>query len=242
MLTVAQALQDFITEQRQRFNDENNNLFAFSLGQVERYYRLLGLVLDRYIEAGAHWLTTLRRWNATAAALRQHESLDADLVALWETLDKAVLSAQLEVETFYLLAKIMLDRIAHFIEFYFGAAQKCSLDSHDDLNRCFKRYCALKELEYDDRLTGFVADLKHRISDFRDYHISHEKSGRTIRGINVSSHGRVVMPMGRIFPKASDKVVISEDLVILGSTLDDYLLALLAFLRRNSSRSRLTAT
>lgn len=238
MLTVGQNLQEFIADERGCFSNRDNNLFAFSLGQVERYYRILGVVLTRYVSAGIHWWEMLREWN-TRAEVRTTTLLDDDDMELWRRLDQAVLEAQLEVECFYLLAKIMLDRIAHFLEFYFGRAKGLSLDSHDDLSRRFKSYCLTKGLVADERLLKMIADLRKRVSDFRDYHISHEKSGRTIRGIGRSSSGHVIMPMARIYARRSDKPVESEDLVTLSVPIDEYILGVLDFLRRNRSRCKL---
>ncbi len=39
----------------------------------------------------------------------------------------------LEIESFDLFAKIFLDKIANFLEFYFESARGLSLDSHDQL-------------------------------------------------------------------------------------------------------------
>ena len=46
----------------------------------------------------------------------------------------------LDIETFYLFAKILLDRIATGIEVWFGAARSMSVSSHSKLTRNCERY------------------------------------------------------------------------------------------------------
>ena len=50
----------------------------------------------------------------------------------------------LEIESYYLFSKIMLDKIVHALEFYFGQGRKKSLDSHDGLVKNSASYVARK--------------------------------------------------------------------------------------------------
>jgi hypothetical protein len=71
-----------------------------------------------------------------------------------------------------LFAKILLDKIARAIEFYFGTVP----DSHDDFVKHLDRYVRAKDLSLPRGFKQDLQGLKREISDFRDYQIAHEKS------------------------------------------------------------------
>jgi hypothetical protein len=110
----------------------------------------------------------------------------------------------LEVESFYLFAKILLDKIARAIEFYFGPQRGLALDSHDDLVRRFQRYGQAKVLEAPLGLLTSAQSLREKVSDFRDQYIAHEKSPRTIRQLTWDESRRVKMVLTRVYPTEKD--------------------------------------
>lgn len=116
----------------------------------------------------------------------------------------------LDIESFYIFAKIFLDKIARFIEHYFGAqVRHRPLDSHDDLVRNLEIYAESKGLTLPIGLMTTAARLKTKIADHRDYHISHEKSPRTVHGIQITSEGLTKLVLVRIYPKGSEAEGIS---------------------------------
>jgi hypothetical protein len=91
----------------------------------------------------------------------------------------------LEIEAFYLFAKILLDKISLAIQFYFGTARSLSLASHDNLTKHIEAYAGTKGLTINPELVEHIRKLKEDISDFRDHQIQHiidYRQGRTIRG------------------------------------------------------------
>lgn len=145
-------------------------------------------------------------------------------------------------EVFYLLAKIMLDKAAHAVEFYFGPVNKASLDSHDQLVKNLERYAAGRRLESGkefQRFASMAGRLKRDVSDFRDYQIAHEKSSRTTWVTLWGGPKDIRMGLIRLYPTAKDVQNESRALENLWEDLDAYLDSLVAVLSANRSKTKL---
>jgi hypothetical protein len=140
----------------------------------------------------------------------------------------------LEIEAYYLFAKIMLDKVARALEFAFGRVRGKSLDSHDDLERRFGDCAASNGIRLDPKLLATVGECKKAISDHRDYQIAHEKSPRTVRGTNFSLDGtQVRMSISKIYPKEGDEHTESIPLDDLAALLDRYINLICDLLENN---------
>ena len=144
----------------------------------------------------------------------------------------------MEIESFYLFAKIFLDDVARAIENYFGPARGLALDSHDDLEKRLERFAATKGLIILDGLNEAISDLRKRVADFRDQEVAHEKSPRTMRGLTWGPNGEVSFVSTRLFPKQSDKQTNSKSLNSLANALQEYISEVIEFLEENSSKAR----
>ena len=146
----------------------------------------------------------------------------------------------LEIESFYLFAKILLDKIAHAIEFYFGQVRRKPLDSHDDLVKNMEDYAESKKLELFPKLMKLSEQLKQDVSDFRDYQIAHEKSPRTLRGTQYDAEGKTKMFLTRFTPKASElkqvETKIPDELL---TSLYQYLDLIMQFMEANADKTNL---
>ena len=120
----------------------------------------------------------------------------------------------LEIESCYLFAKIFLDKVARALEFYFGQAQKLSLDSHDDLVKRLEKYASFKKLVLPDDFLKLAQQLKADISDHRDYEIAHEKSPRTLHATVFDTEGVTKIASTRFSPTARDQQVETKPLVV----------------------------
>jgi len=146
----------------------------------------------------------------------------------------------LQIESFYLFAKIILDDVARALEFYFGSANRLALDSHDDLSKRLTQYAVAKNLDVSQQFIAKVKNLRERISDFRDQKISHEKSPRTMQGSTWGPNGHPRIMMTRIYPRDTDpQQAESEPLDELRVAIDSYLEEVVAFIRSNESRTNL---
>jgi hypothetical protein len=231
-----QTLIDFIGRERTRFAVDDSNIFAFSFSKVTRHWAFLEIIRQRHKDASAAFIANSEAFRATIkpgdyTMTQEQMKLQAEGWPLSNLV-------HLEIESFYLFAKILLDELAHAIENYFGPARGLSLDSHDDLAKSLRAYAAAKGLTIPEEFEKSVSDLRQRISDFRDQQIAHEKSPRTMRGTTWDTTGEVMLATNRLYPKDSDKQVNSESLGGLMAALAEYIGSVISFVEANRSRAR----
>lgn len=145
----------------------------------------------------------------------------------------------LEIESYYLFAKILLDKIAHAVEYYFGKGRGVSLDSHDDLVKKLPGYAGQKSLIISDEFIKTATLLKKAISDYRDYEIAHEKSPRRITGTALSVDGRATLFSTSLYPTAKDVQVNSTNVKELMIQIEVFIQAVIGVLKENRDRTAL---
>jgi hypothetical protein len=216
-------------------------MFAVAFAQVLRYRWFLSIITDRHGVSGAAWVAAATAAMApdlgpgTQTVPREHSRL---LYA--ESLERSY-PVHLDVESFYLFAKILLDHVARAVEFYFGKARDLSLDSHDDFTKRAGPYLKTRGIAVSDAFAARLHDLKRRIADLRDYQIAHEKSPRASRGtmFNMRTGGNVRVSYGRMFPKEGEVPIESEQLGDLLAAIDAYLADVIALIRANGDKTAL---
>lgn len=181
------VLSDLIRTLRDALEPTDSNRFGVGIAsQVINYAEMLNVILTRYETASAHFIANTKE-NLDAA---KNKKPPPDL-----TENRRVYThLRLEVESFYLFAKVLLDNIAQMTEFYFGSARGASLDSHDKLTKNFTSYAAQKGLSVPD---GFL-DAAKRLNvpiRFRDKEITHTKArqhedGFALRGVFFDFNGK----------------------------------------------------
>lgn len=145
----------------------------------------------------------------------------------------------LEIESYYLFAKICLDKIAHALEFYFGQGRGKSLDSHDQLVKNFPAYAKEKDLALPADFIRIATGLKEDISDYRDYEIAHEKSPRRLSGTIFDTEGRMQIAGISLYPTDADKQVESKVPHDLAKDLDAYIGCVIELLETNRAKTKL---
>jgi hypothetical protein len=123
-------MSDFVSAERARYADDDDNRFAIGFSQISRNYGFLEVILKRYEEESRGLFENTKATQATLLP-GSHRLTDAQM-RLHEEGVQLNLLVHLEIESFYLFAKICPDRIAHALEFYFGQVRNKPLDSHDD--------------------------------------------------------------------------------------------------------------
>lgn len=230
----------FIDSERRRFKAEHNNMFAFAFVQVVRYRDFLKIIYDRHmpiaaeLKANAEKIGEMNRAHSAISGI-----LSDDEMRLLENDGLISTRLQCEIESFYLFAKILLDRVARAVEFYFGQGRNAGLDSHDDFVKNIGKYASQKNLEVNAELISVMASLKKNISDFRDYQIAHEKSPRTLRNSAIDAEGRAKMLLMQIYPKENEEQKESQSLEELFITINQYLGLIVDFLILNKDKTNL---
>jgi hypothetical protein len=236
MSAMDAELSAFVSEERGHFEGYDNNKFAMAFGQVLRYYGFLTIIKERYENCNVTFnklLEIQKSLFASGGAMNEQQ------IAWWEENSKVCNRIQLEIESYYLFAKILLDRVARFLEFFFGPGRKLSFDSHDQMTKAFKAYCKIKELKDFEKIEYRLKSLKTDIADYRDYQISHEKSPRTMHGVHFSGTGETSIISMKMYPKDTDTQAQSKSLGKLEEDLLLYLREIMVLVRTNRGKSKL---
>lgn len=170
-------LTEFIEEERKRYVDEDNNRFAFSLYKVTDYWWFLLTIYERYENLSNQWHENRKQIMAYTES--QNNDNGAKVFALFNESNEIEMGIRLKIESFYLFAKTLLDKLANSVWAYFGKVHKkgCTLSSHDALENHFLEYSKLKKIVLpDETLLELAKSLRKEISDFRDWQISHERN------------------------------------------------------------------
>ena len=229
-------LNQFIATHRDRFSITDNNIFAFSWSKITRRLAFLDIIEGRYHDASAAFLAN----SAAAQRLVKPGThpVSPEQARLHEEALPLVADVHLQIESYYLFAKIILDDVARALEYYFGPARGLSLDSHDDLTSTLEKYAEHIGLSVSPDLLVSVADLKRRISDVRDYKISHEKSPRTMSGTLSGGVGGARIMMTRLYPRKTDPEQFeTEVLPDLRRSIDDYLGSIVDLIEANETKT-----
>jgi hypothetical protein len=159
-------------------------IFAVHTGTWIRYRRLLSIIAARHVAAAAALVTSSQEAGMsldTAAdipePLRERHRLNA------ETL-------HLEVESFYLFAKILLDRMGDTLLFFLKEKPWRHGSSYNHLLDKKKGPMVLAKLGAPPpRLVELSEDLKRRVGDVRTYLIEHQYEARWMRSTTVGWEG-----------------------------------------------------
>jgi hypothetical protein len=233
------TLRSFIAEERDRFVTRDNNLFNTAFSDLVRYRRFLERIEFRHQQVSKEYVANVETMWARLHTSSQQGRMTAQQMAELQAREQLGVALELEIESFYLFAKILLDEAARAIEFYFGSVPKMALDSHDDLTKRIESYARHRELVLLPDFSQRARQLKSEVSDYRDQQIAHHKNPRTIRGIGFNQEGTTRMVLSPLYPKESDKQAETRALHELLAKIDGYLLSIIDFLRANRERTRL---
>jgi len=218
--TMITAFRD---NERWNYTDTDQNLFGVAVAQIDRYLGFLLLVKHRFDSAAEPFIRIESYFKqGMEPGVRQVSEAE------WKAMQESSLlqtNIQLDIESFYVFAKIMLDKIAIFIEQYFGPGRGCSLISNDKLVRDFGKYSTLKNLSVPKEFVEIASILKELVSDFRDKQIEHHRNLRRTIGIMWTQDGNILMMPGHLNPKESDPLQsastpLSAILIELGKYLE----------------------
>src|SRR5438093_7112663 len=124
---MIKKLTEFLLTERERFSTRDNNRFGMTFSHLTRYYQFLLIIVQRYHDASEAFMANMRMSHSLTKPgshliTQEHRRILEEGYALSTKL-------HMEIESFYLFAKILLDRVARVLEFYFGPVPGRSLDS-----------------------------------------------------------------------------------------------------------------
>ena len=99
----------------------DGNTFARSLAEASRYYDFLLIIVDRYRNTSKKMVSINKKERKLSTAQTGViVPVTVEQMRLMEEWSRFNTLVQLEIESFYQFAKIFLDKIALFIQRYFG--------------------------------------------------------------------------------------------------------------------------
>lgn len=237
-MNTADFISNFIRTERDRFSDKRNNSFAFGFGQIRRYYDFLQIILRYYDSANKAFMENTKRTQefiksgGKGWSDEQRKELDRG----YEFSNKL----HLHIESFYMFAKILLDKIAQAIYFYFGNS-KTMFQSHHDMIGRIQSYVSERGLiPIPEPLLNRMKQLQELVSDFRDDVITHQYSPRAMKATMFNyTTGETWMMDHRIEPKEGDKQRESMPITQLIKLIDDYIAEIINYLLANKDRAYL---
>jgi hypothetical protein len=221
----------------ENYSADDSTRLGVAFGHVARYFAFLHYTFEEYEEASQAFVENTTALSAIFQEGITGNSFNEEQKAIHDQGPVLHDLLHLRVETFYLFAKIFIDKIAHFLEFYFGQGRGLSLDSHDQLVKNFKDFSESKGLVLPGEFLDLANRLKADISDHRDYQISHEKSPRTMYATSFDAEGKTKINQLRLNPTEKDQQVQSIPLGDLLKHADRYLRLTIEIIKTNADKS-----
>lgn len=217
-------------------------MFAFTFSEITRYFDILEIILDRYKTANQAFVANTKALQASIAKNNSNLVSEEQNMLLSQSYGLS-LRVHLEIESFYLFAKILLDKIALAIQFYFGQPErKLSLASHDKLAKHIESYARVRGLSFTQDLLEIIKKLKLDIADFRDYQIQHipdYRHSRVMRGTIYDSEGNTRLSVNALYPRPVEKQYDSKHLHELLADIEAYIEKVVLFIEQNKNKTGL---
>jgi hypothetical protein len=227
------------------------------IGELYRYAEFVDETLRRLIDGG-------RRAHAADEALKAAREKDPDKVfrtetgadgitsswgsarpetnAFWDELHTARRTVELDIESFYVFAKILLDRWAVFVGRYFGPEPGFKPRAHGWLTEGrLAQYAAAKGMTaVPSRLEQLVESLHRRVIGYRNDGIVHGKTVNVFRFFDsVGRDGELVRIIGVQLPGAPKDAPAHVDSGVPTGHLveiNEYLTAWFIYIDENASK------
>jgi hypothetical protein len=215
-------LSAFTISERTRYDPTDNNRFAFDLGQIIRYAVFLDVVYARYVKANRRFVDSWNELQALTNESRAAKPHSLQVSALMDARRGEDTELHLEIESYFLFAKILLDKAAHFVEVYLGSARAAGIRSHDKWRKNYERFTASKGLTWNPRIKELIEMLQARIVDHRDKGITH-RQGTWIYGTSIHPDDATAVLQFGLYPQPADKYSTSPKIGDAHLTMNEYL-------------------
>jgi hypothetical protein len=235
-MPILDKLNTFILKERSRFENKDDNIFAMTFCQIIRYRQFLEIIHSRYQKLSKDFIENCKK-NIEVSKRQGNGPISTEMMALIMESGKIGNELQLEIESFYQFAKILLDRIANTMRIYFGNIQGVSYESHNKFYKTIKTFISDLKLEKIGSLVDRGNALTQGIIDFRDDHIVHKSCARDTYGISWDGGGKTQISKTRIYAKETDTHVTSDNLDELLGQIDLYMESIISLISHNQDKT-----
>jgi len=231
----------FIENERDCYSGQGNNRFAFAINQVWHYFLYTELILGRYLQSSESYIEQQeirqRTFERGPSQLSQEEEED------WIKAVELGYEVQFEIESYYMFSKVLLDKIAKFLWFYFGQERGLSIGSNDKLCKNGTDYFHEKGVAVNPTFLECAKSLHDEISVYRDKQIAHLDNFRVSRGLSwTKGKKNPIISSGYLHPEHHDKYAVTTDLAVLHHQICEYAALLCEMLIANREKSKLMHT
>ena len=140
-----------------------------AFGHIVRGYRYLELIHERHVPTAKHYKELLAQLIAKmdpafdGGAITYDDEMAAMDVDMGDLLDVA----HVDLETFYLFAKTVLERVAQYVELYFGSEPKLAVRTHEKLRAHFNEYASRRGIVVPETFAGAFEHVHEMIAMHR---------------------------------------------------------------------------
>jgi hypothetical protein len=237
---IVNGFMAFAVAEPGRYEDHDSNRVNTSLHQVLRYLQFVEIVRARRQAVSDEVVIRFRQAISKAAGEPPGSTrvLTAEEVAELGEDARLQQLLHLEIESFFLFAKILLDKIAHFIEDFFGVVRGTPLRSHDRWCKSVDEYARAKKLDMPAGIFETMHRLGSVVADYRDKQIAHLKNPRALHLTCISGDGATQIGTNVVCPKETDKFVTSPTADEVANLIEEYIGQLLQLVETNRGKGR----
>jgi len=250
------SLARFVAEERSRYVTADNNKFAGSFWRCIRYAGFLQIITQRYPDLRNAWFQNGKRFkeynkNTTKESLGQDTitleggaRINPTVIKLFEENQQIEEQIQMEIETFYLFALVLLDRLSQAIWCFFGPSRSGSLKAHKQFVNNFERYAKEKNIALPLSLLKLAENLRKSVLQFRDWQISHELNPEeniySSRMTILDDSGYLKLRIIKFYGEKNREEISSRKLDELFSEIIEYTKVVTEMMRKNNYLSTYT--
>ena len=160
------TLAEFIHAELERYEPDGGRPLYEAAARAIRFEQYIAEIVRRYTEAG-----------------RLHSQMIQDAMAspsepaLIASVNQQTVLVHLEIESFYVFAKMFLYRVARLLHWSFATARFArgiSINKHHELIANLPRLLAAGDLRAPDDMLTLAQELQTRIVDYRDKEVEHD--------------------------------------------------------------------
>ncbi len=244
---MLERVNHLVEEIRKHRDVRITNVACSSIGNWYSYYEFMKIIISRYKEVNDEYIKAMEN-EMYLIKTKSDESgkteMDDELLEVDQRLKDLGPRLHLEIESFYIFAKVLLDRIADTFGYYFHHKWKNRGSTHSEL--CFDvgKICENKKLVvHPPNIVDLIEELREKIVKYRTGEIEHPSEPRRLKGTTWGPDKKTKISSNVIYPteKESQNIATvqktSEDLNELLSKLENYMNAMADFLSANIQKS-----
>ena len=238
-LSGFRRLHDFFQSRLRHPDTDTFNLLNTSIGAWLRYYGFLQIVRARYQQATVEFVEAMQRqYEARKSEPSGSRPVTPEELAEMQRTTEIGNRLHLEIESFYIFANILLDRIASTFRFYFWKKPQWN---HRQLTSHMERICTKKQLTVTPNcILQMPADLEKQIVSYRNTRIEHVEEPRLQFATMWNSDKKTKISPIFLYPQpgeAESQQNPTGDLEEILRLLDSYVVAMLDFFDANADKS-----